>query len=253
MRVIFLSLITGILLFLVLLSVRLWGLSQVPKDFDHPLFHQQKPWRAISYSLRDKALKTDIIWIDVIESKERNLFVLEKPLQASQIQYSENELAQFNPISLHQALEELSGHRILLNILSSTEQIEKRITSQLEKYKDDEVIIQSDYDAVISAIKEIKPLWLYGSSLGSKVRMRTFQSMWILPATSFVGDLYIGPVESNKVQLITQEVVNEIHRRKKNIFAGPFSNQEKLEQALRLGIDGVFIDQEALLGITSGL
>jgi hypothetical protein len=57
----------------------------------------------------------------------------------------------------------------------------------------------------------------------------------------FTGLKYMG------VDAIDSDIAQEIHRRQKKLFLGPLSSKEEVEQALRLGADGLFVTDPFLL------
>lgn len=254
MRLIGLTFITFVFLALIAITIHFWGLGQNKKNFEHPWDQMPKPWRVVSLQLIEKASPKDFIWIDVVESAEKNIFSIQTgEFEASKKSWTELELKNKGITPLKKALEKAAGHNLILNVLSNTENLDLRLSEMIPKELRDKVLIQSPYDVILSSLKKQQPLWLFGISDAERVRMRTFESLWLLPAAPFEGDVYVGTFFKKKVELLSENIVSEIKRRGKKLIVGPLKSKEELELALRLGVDGVLIDQEELLGLTSSL
>ena len=246
MRLILLTLGTFVLLGVSFLTIRFWGLGRTPEHFDHPWMQIKTPWIIVPLALESQAPKDAFLWIDVVRSKEQNLYALKDNLDFSRPQWSDQELAP-HAQELKSVLEKERGRNLVLNIRSNVDGIDLQISDLVGKSGEGRVLIQSDYDLVIQSIKRLQPLWLYGSTTAEKVRFRTFESLWIETATPFKGDVYVGPFEQKHVTLLTETIFKEIKRRGKKVIVGPVQSKEEEDLALRLGADGVFIDQAGLL------
>ena len=198
-------------------------------------------------------MKSDFIWIDVVRSQEQNLYGITKPIDLSKKHWSDQELTTLGFAQLKDILAQTSDRNLILNLMSNADGIDLQISDLIGTSGKGRIMIQSEYDILMRSIKKLQPLWLYGSSQGERVRFRTFESLWILPATPFQGDVYVGPFKQKNVELLTEKVAQEIKRRGQKMIIGPVQTLDEYNLALRLGADGVFIDQEELLGLTSGL
>jgi glycerophosphoryl diester phosphodiesterase len=213
----------------------------------------QRPWRIVPLSFLGKSIKSDFIWVDVVRSAEQNLYAVNKPIDLSKKHWSDQELTAQGFAQLKDSLAETRDRNLILNLMTNADGIDLQISDLIGTSGKGRIMIQSEYDILMRSIKKLQPLWLYGSSQGERVRFRTFESLWILPATPFQGDVYVGPFKQKNVELLTEKVAQEIKRRGQKIIVGPVQTLEEYNLALRLGADGVFIDHEELLGLTSGL
>ena len=246
MRLILLTLGTFAILGILILTIRLWGLGRTSERFDHPWQQLKTPWIVVPLSLESKAPSDAILWIDVLRSKEQNLYSLNEELDLSRLTWTDEELAK-HATELKVILEKYKNRNLVLNIRSNVENIDLQISDLIGKTGEGRVLIQSDYDLVLQSIKKLQPLWLYGATTADKVRFRTFESIWVETATPFKGDVYIGPFQQKHVPLLTETIFQEIKRRGKKVIIGPLQSKEEIDLALRLGADGVFIDQAGLL------
>ncbi|MFN7728649.1 MAG: hypothetical protein ACK5P7_05800 [Bdellovibrio sp.] len=253
MRLVGLTAIVLLVLAMILSSAHFWGLSQMPKAFDHPWYKVPRPWRVVPLRFLEKSINSDFIWIDVVRSVEQNLYAVTKPIDFSKKNWSDQELAGHGFAQLKDGLAQTRDRNVVLNLVTNADGIDLQISDLIGTSGKDRIMIQSEYDILMRSIKKLQPLWLYGSSQGERVRFRTFESLWILPATPFQGDIYVGPFRQKNVELLTEKVAQELKRRGHKMIIGPVQTLDDYNLALRLGADGVFIDQEEVLGLTSGL
>lgn len=247
MRILGLSAVCLFILGMILSSAHFWGLSQKPKTFEHAWFQLERPWRIAPLALLEKTRPRDFIWIDVIRSREQNLYAATSPLDLTKKNWSDQELQRLGFPPLKEALARVSERPLVLNLLSNVEGLDLQLSDLIGASGKDRILVQSEFDNLMRALKKLQPLWLYGSSQAERVRFRTFESLWILTATPFLGDVYVGPLKQMKVELLTENVAAEIKRRGQHLIVGPVKTKDEWDQALRLGADGVFIDHEDLL------
>jgi hypothetical protein len=252
MRLLIVTIGTFLVVGLILSTIHFWGLSRDFESFDHPWFHMRTPWIVVPWTLREKAPAEALLWMDIVQSSEQNLFAVEPGFDLGAKKWPDAELSKKGE-NLKSALEKTSGRNLVLNVLSNAENIDLQISDTVGPSGEGRVLIQSDFDVIMRSLKKLQPLWLFGSSQAERVRFRSFESMWILPATPFKGDVYIGPLQQKNVTLLTEAVARELKRRHKKIIAGPLHTKEEIDLALRLGADGVFIDQPELIGLVSPL
>lgn len=224
MRLILISIATLAVVGMTLSTIHFWGLSQSYLPYNNEFFSGTTPWIVVPAEKISGQPDEFIAWMDVGENDFEKLSAwLEK-----------------NP-----------GRKLILNITDNRERIDEKVVSTLEKVvgkkADGKVLIQSPFDVVMSSIKEKKPMLAYGSSQADRMRFRTFQSMGILTATPFKGDVYVGPLIHNKVPLFSQEIRQEMNRRHKKVILGRLETAEEVQQALRLDVDGVYMENPSLL------
>lgn len=220
MRLLAIAVITLGVLGMSLSTIHYWGLSQPYQPYANDFFNGTTPWIVLPADQIEGKPAEFIGWMDVTENDfEKLAAVLEK-----------------NP-----------ERKFILNINSNTERIDEKVAATIAKVPDGKLLIQSPYDTVMSTIKEKRPLLAYGSSQADRMRFRTFQSMGILTATPFKGDVYVGSFKHNKVELFNEEIRNEFKRRFKKVIIGRLSTPEEVQQALRLDVDGIFLENPTLL------
>lgn len=275
MRVLLLSIGSVLLLLIALSLARIWGLSNVYQRFDHPFWSQPKPVISSQIRIMDDIrtlvrAKPDIVpWLEVRQTSDRQFIVLppapirdllveksfapEKWRGPVPSRYSLSELRPIFPDAplLEDVLKQFPDLRFILNVVDNTDHIHEDLIKLLEPLNPDKrLLIQSDTDVILSAIKEKKPLWLYGSSRSELMRMLSFESIGVLPAASFRADVLIVPLTLHDRPAYNRGILEEMHRRKKDFFIGPLSSTAEYDQARKENADGyIFSAPEITLRI----
>lgn len=263
MRVLLLSIGSVLFLLMALSLARIWGLSTQFQRFEHPFWNQAKPVISVRVRILDDIrtlvrAKPDIVpWLDVRQTSDKQFIILpdapirellvEKSFPADKWrgpQPSRYTLAELRPIFsdaplLEEALKQFPDLRFILNVIDNNNGIHEDLVKLLEPLNPDKrILIQSDTDVILSSLKEKKPLWLYGTSRAELMRMLTFESVGILPATTFRADVLIVPLTLHDRPAYNRGVLDEIHRRKKEYFIGPLSSAEEYDKAHEENPDG---------------
>jgi hypothetical protein len=108
------------------------------------------------------------------------------------------------------------------------------------------VLIQSDTEIVIKSIKEQKPLWLFGTSRSDVMKIVSFDSIGLGPASPFHGDVFISPLKIMNRAAFNEDVLTEIRRRKKLVILGPLLTEQEIVDARSLKPDGYIYDNSRL-------
>ncbi|UOF00256.1 PI-PLC domain-containing protein [Bdellovibrio reynosensis] len=264
MRIFFITLVSFIVLGVLILMARIWGMGQTFPKFEHAFFNGPAPLIIVKVDTLDKAKqvlaqKSDaILWLDVRLSKERTPYILvasrdQEFLTFKQKQQEENPSApiftggrlseytweQINEFykttpALKEFYEQFPTTRFVLNIVDNVSDAHTAIMNTIEGFKpNDRTLIQSDALIIMTSIKELKPQFVYGTSTPDLMRLLSFDSMWILPSTQFKGDVFIAPFTLKKRPAFNDEIIAEMRRRHLRIFLGPIRNQEELTIATR--------------------
>jgi glycerophosphoryl diester phosphodiesterase len=269
MRFIFVTLGTVFLILALITMARIWGLGQTYPPYEHAFFINQGPLvivQADTIAAIDEALKIKpdaVIWLDVRISKDQVPFILpasedvrflknREELQAKSPQtpifiggkLSEYPFKQINEFfkttpSLKEIYEKYKGTRFVLNVVDNVADVHSLVVAAVEGQKPDErTFVQSDALVVITAIKELKPMWVFGTSYSDIMRLLSFESIYLLPATQFKGDVFVSPFTVMKRPAISDGVIEEMRRRNKRIILGPVETEEEFKKASDLKVDG---------------
>jgi len=263
MRVLLISFATIFLLFIALLITRLWGQGQQFADFQHPFFDGPSSvliLKAQNQNQMDEAIATkpDIaIWLDVETSLDKKIIVFAKEFSPQEMSveayrgprsmaYDLQKLKNMHPQvkELHEVVSKYPAQRFVLNVLDNVESVHKWLTESTRGLSGEKrFLLQSDYNVVMSSIKELEPFWLYGSSQADLMRFLTFDSMWILPAVPFKGDVFVSPFKLMKRPAFNEKILAEVRRRNKKIVLGPATDKSEYDDASRLKADGIMIEK----------
>jgi hypothetical protein len=220
MRLLAITAATLLIVAMSLSTIHYWGLSQRFEPYDNGFYKFTTPWIIVPAG-QINGKPTDFIgWIDVDE---------DTIARAAEI------------------LKENPKNRFILNVTKSTDRIDEKVASILTDKENGRVLIESPFDVVMSSIKTLKPLLVYGSSQADQMRFRVFESLGVLTAAPFKGDAYVGSITLQKVPLFDENIALELKRRFKKIILGPLTNSSDVAQALRLDVDGIYVSDTQLI------
>lgn len=275
MRLLLISLATVFLFVFALLGVRFWGLAIPYQRFDHDFLKQPPFWAVRVTTLNEaknlvQAEPQVILWLDIRQSLDRRLLVL--PVKATEFvlhlktlgdrwqgdQVYRYDLSELRPLFpeaplLEDLLKEFPEQRVILNIVDNVADIQLLIRDTLKPFSPEKrVLIQSDTDVILKSLKELQPLWLYGTSWADIMKLLTFDSVGLGPAAPYKGDVFIAPMEISGRPAYNEAVLDEVRRRQKSVFLGPLQNDDEFSKALESKPDGlIFANPELFLDLKS--
>jgi|GEM_PF-1117054 len=269
MRIFLISVASVVVLGILIIMARIWGLGQNYALYEHAFFNGPTPLLIAKADTLDAAkeilkLKPDaVIWLDVRFSRETIPFVLppkkdnafldmkkaeqEKNPQtpifmgAKISEYPWEQINEFykNTPALKEYYEQFPQTRFILNVIDNVADAHNTLVDAIKDYKPDtRTLVQSDALVIMTSVKELKPEWVYGTSVPDLMRLLTFDSLYILPSTQFKGDVFISPFTLMKRPAFNDDIIAEMRRRKKRIFLGPIENEAQLAEAKRHAADG---------------
>lgn len=263
MRVLFISIVSVIVLFVVLLTSRLWGLGQQYPDFQHPFFENVALPAVILKVENEKELeeaiqkKADVmIWLDVATTNDQKLIVFATDLTPQKMSieayrgpkslaYPLQQLKNMHPEiqELREIVAKYAQQKFVLNILDNVQGVHTGLVEVLKDLSAEKrILLQSNYNVIMTSVKELEPFWLYGCSQADLMRFLTFESMWILPATPFKGDVYISPFVLLGRPAFHESTLEEVRRRKKKIILGPALDKKEFDDAVRMKADAIIVE-----------
>lgn len=254
----------------IILMTRIWGMGQSFNVYEHPFFSHPSPTLVVSAkdlkeaSVAVQAQPEIVLWLDVRFSKDKEVFVLSSTEDAFFLKdrrvrqeanpqtpiYTSGRLAEYNWGDIHSFFPETSllnefyaafpTARFILNVVDNVSDAHTTLVNHLEKSKPNErTLIQSEALILMTAIKDLKPEWLYGTSKPDIMRFLSFDAMWILPSVQFKGDVAVLPFKVSNRPAFNIEILQEMRRRHKKILLGPLQSQEELQIAEELSVDGL--------------
>ena len=126
----------------------------------------------------------------------------------------------------------------ILNIEDNATNVDANLVAWIEKNKlENHAIITSDIDLVISATKDKRPLWIYGSSQSDLTKLLSMASVNLEALVNFKRDYFITPVAWNHRNMLNPKVIAEMKRRFKKVAIGPVHTDQDRAEALALKPD----------------
>ena len=143
-------------------------------------------------------------------------------------------------VPLETVVRSFPDQQIILNVLSNDIDIHKEVVSFVEAHNlSQRVLINSPIDIIIKAVKELRPMWLYGTSISEVTRIKTFSTIMLEPAIGLRGDVFVAPISYLSRPLADQLLVTEMKRRKKLVLLGPLVKETEMKTAEELQPDGI--------------
>jgi hypothetical protein len=273
MRIIPITIATLIVTCILVMMARIWGLGQTYTSYENAFFNGSTPLivaKADTLQEAEENLKLapdTIIWVDVRFSRDQVAFVLD-PTQDSRFLENRKQLQEKNPETpimvgakiseypweqinefysttpaLREYYERFPKTRFILNMVDNVSEAHQILVKSIEDLKPNgRTFIQSDALILMTAVKELKPEWVYGTSVPDLMRLMTFDSMFILPSTQFKGDVFLAPFLVQKRKSFNDDIMAEMRRRHKRVFLGPISNKAELEVAQKYQAEGLITE-----------
>lgn len=268
----------GVLFFaaIVFLGLRIWGLEQSYKPYDHPFLtglESSHPALSVKVPSSESDARAAIslapqviLFLDVRMSKDEVLFVQERGLLEALLQlekmgperyqgdrpyfYPFDTLKVFFPelIEVRTFLQRFPQQKFILNIQDNAQNIHAAVLKLLkETESSSRVLIQSDIDVIIKSIREEQPTWCFGSSLPEITRILSLQSVGLEMVPSIRADIWLTPLKFKKRLLFNEALGKEVHRRFKKVFLGPLSTLDEVFAAQRYDPEGIVFSELSLL------
>lgn len=283
MRIFFITLGSLIVVGVLVVMARIWGLGQNYPLYEHAFFSGPTPLIIVkvdTLTAANEALRVNpeaVLWLDVRFSRDKITYVLppSRDTEFLKLKHQEQEMNPATPImiggkiseypwqqingffksapTLAEFYEKFPQSRFVLNIIDNVSEADTVLVTAIKNLKPNErTLIQSDVLVIVSSIKELKPEWVYGTSTPDIVRLLTFDSMYILPSTQFKGDVFIAPFTLRKRPAFNEEILAEMRRRNKRIFLGPIHNKAQFAEASRFKVDGYITENLSELTLLLG-
>jgi hypothetical protein len=243
MRLLAIVIATIFLGFAVYTGIYKWGLEQNHYSYPNAFYEQKSLWVAVPWysSPTNHVSEDEILWVEVYQSKSKNLLAANKNDFAIKPALRAQEATEKNP-NLIDLIAKYKNRKLILFVNHNAEDIDQQVSALAEKkIITVPTIIYSETEAIISSIKQLQPAWLYGSSAPDRLKFKAYESMFLLPATPFKKDLFISPLRWKSSLIMTTDLVQELKRRNKKIIVGPLESKEDFITAKSLGVDGVIV------------
>lgn len=253
MRLLALTFGSLVMIGVLILTVRFWGLGKTHMQFESAFFNQHVsaeefqvliPWEQGFFLEQNPNW---ILWVDVYRGDEEVL--LAKPwIERDRPNRDLDQKSSPTRPALSELLQQFPQARFVLNITDNKERIHIQLQTMIEGLKATErVLITSDFSVITEATKALLPRAIYGSAPQDVIRLKALESLWVLPAATLDSDVLISSLQRNKIDLISLEIVKEMKRRNRKVFLGPLTNKDEVAKAKALRVDGLFVSDPLLL------
>lgn len=245
MKIIQLTIGTAFLTLMLFMSVRMWSDGQAYKPFQAEFWRPEDaqvlviiPWEQAFFLEKHPQW---VLWVDVYRGENQDILVKPWADRDVPVKKLEKVTTAARPL-LTDLLKKFPNSRWVINCNDNVENIHLQLANIIEAADvTNKVIIQSDFNNILTSVKEKIPLALYGSTMADMTRLKIFDSLWLLPAAPFKGDLFFGPLNYMSRPTINRDIVTELKKRFKKIILGPLKSSEEINQAMELSADGFFI------------
>lgn len=253
----------------ILMGTRIWGLGQAHTPFQHAFTEAKTPWIAIQANNAEEIREIvarypeSIIVLPVRVSKDFKLYLGDNrrdpeflnAKHQQQVANPQQQILKGGRISdypladieeffgavplLESTLKEFPQQRFILQIIDNAEGVHVVLRDSLRPLLiNNQLLINSTADVIMTATKEQVPEWLYGSGHGDLMRLLSFESIGLEPAAPFKGDVLVAPLTILERPAINLNVVKEVRRRHKKVIIGPLSSEKDWDLAKSLEPDG---------------
>jgi hypothetical protein len=243
MKLLGLSLGTLLIAFMLFMTVRMWGEGQTYKPFDAPFFKDPAPQVIVGWE-QNYLLERHpdlVLWVDVYRATNDKLLVKPWADRNKRKQDLEQTANPSRPL-LKDLLLQFPNTRFVINCDDNVQDIHKHLIQALEEAKATErVLLQSEYNTILISAKKLSPMIAFGSTIADLTRLKTFESMWLLPAAPFEGDVFFAPLTYRNREMVSRDIVLELKKRFKKVILGPLATMEDVEKARALQADVLFL------------
>lgn len=234
---------------LALSTINIYGQSQQYQAYDFVFYQQQEKFKITPW---EQAYLVEqhpdwILWVDVYLGENQQL--LAKPwIERSKTTAQLDKVASPTRPRIAELLEKHPQSRFILNITDNVMDIHTIVLQMIEQTgAEKRILLQSPYNVIMSAIKDKKPLMVFGSTLADVTRLKVHESMWILSAAPFKGDVFVTELMTHGRPNYSPAILKELKRRFKRVFLGPLKNKDEIQLAESLDVDGLFVEDPLLL------
>lgn len=231
------------------MAARMWGEGQTFRPFDAPFLKIEGqalivPWEQ-NFLLEKKP--DLILWADVYRAKDENLLVKPWTDRNKNVKELEQTANPARPL-LKELLLKFPNTKFVINCDQNVQDIHFQLVKVIDETKSlDRVMLQSNYNTILTSAKELQPMLVFGSTVADITRLKTFESMWLLPSASFAGDVFFAPLKYRNRNTFDRDILQEMRRRFKKIFLGPLKTIEEINEAKSFEPDGLFVEDPLLV------
>lgn len=223
-----------------------------------------------------KSLSSDIVFeLDLRQTKDKQIVVLHDPTverttngQGSVADMTYDELQKLDagfgfktpsgerPFAsknvripkFEEVLAAFPQQRIIVEVKSDTPEIEKIIVEMIRKARAEERVVVGSYSAsILRRFRSLAPELKYAASYEETLQALVLLGLKIAPIGKFAPDLFAIPETHQGVQVLSEDLLAEVQRRKKKLFVWTVNEEADMRRLLKMGVDGLITDRPTLL------
>lgn len=251
MKIIIVSVGSVFVLIASLLTVKIWGQSQVYSEYKHPFFQtEQAPIVFIrpSYDNLEKSIKKNQnLFLELSITFDQKFVLLKKkwPSNTRPVRLLKFDEIKDDALLLTDFKDQLKTKKIIFSLIENAAAVHESFIAEMKKLnleKGENFLVTSPYEAPVKALKEIAPALLFGSTQPEILKIVAMQSMYILEAVNLRADVIIHPIKIRNQNFYNPDLLVELKKRHKKIIVGPLSQGEE-QAALELNPFGIIINE----------
>ncbi len=254
MRLILVTICSLVFSLIIFWTIKFWGRSQTFVIYPHPLFsyaeQNKKPLFFIKPSavVVDRALDgPENLYLDVATTGDQKVVVAKRIWDKKEkpIRYLNYADIKADVILLSDAKDKLSTRKLILNLSENAQAGHMIFFDELKKMgmeKGENIIVTSPYEAMIKALKEVAPTFLYGSTQPEILKIVAMKAMWLVEAVNLRADIVIHPLMIKNEKFYDDTLLTELQRRHKNFIVGPIDDVQ-IAEAVALKPWGIVVDK----------
>ncbi len=254
----FLKIVLGSILFIFVVWYTLffYGTHKKYIQYDHPVINKVNKTIFIDgldnfNKYKDLSLKDGFkfgINVEIYVSSKNDFYAISKNLNLeSNIkdwnQHSTEEidalsltLPEYKIFKLEKLFEKYPDQLILLNIRENIKDLDLILSAFIKKNNsfniENRILINSDFDVVLSSLKAQLPRWVYGTGSGDRARFLMLSSIFLNGVYEVKGDFYITKLSKDNVKLLNKTLQADLNNRFLPLIIGPLETESETKEAI---------------------
>lgn len=240
-RILIVTVCSFIVSFMIFWTIKFWGRGHTYVEYKHPLYTaaalSTEPIIFIkpSYQNLESELQTEPnLYLNVLSTEDGRLVILKKEWDTKRkpVRYSKYEEIKADVILVSDLKDLLPAKKIIFNMLENAQAGHVIFYEEIKKAnleKGENFIVTSPYEAMASALKDIAPAFLYGSTQPEILKITAMRSMWLLEALNLRADVVIFPLLIRNQKFYDDDLIQELSHRHKRFIVGPIDEKDLVE------------------------
>ncbi len=247
---------TLLIAFIAYMTIRIWGQGQRFTPFESSFYASNsllntgsEPMLIVGWEQNFLLQKRPdlILWVDVYRANNQTILVKPWTDRNKPKKLQEQIATPARPL-LKDLLLQFPKTRFVVNCNDNVQDIQIQLAQVIDQaHASERVLLASEYNTILLSTKEISPMIIFGSTVADLTRLKTFESMGLLAAAPFKGDVFFSPLVYHGRAAVDSDIVQEMKRRFKKVILGPLATKEDVAQAKSYQPDGFFIEDPFLI------